>query len=282
MERLFLIGANKAGTTAVHHFLAAHPQIFMTVNKEPSYYSWDPAAGRAPGPSFVTDAAAYEELFALARDARVAGESSTAYLPNRTARERIHTEHPTARILMILRDPSERAHSAHSMMVQRGAEPMVDFADAVERELGGDRTFDYLRLGRYADDVAAWRESFPGARITFYQDLAADPRAFVAGIHEWLGVDPFDGADVGHRHNVSVIADRSRAYRILGSPRARAVARRLVPSGARRRARHRLEQRARATPLDAETRRVLVEYYESDVRALEDLTGRDLTAWRTV
>src|ERR1700755_1306808 len=107
-----LIGAPKAGTTALHAALAQHPELYLSPVKEPKYYlcgDSPPPAYRGPG-----DAHSHQEwiwrrqrsrdLFAGAGDAQRAGESTPFYLYNRDARRRIASDLPNARMVAVLRD----------------------------------------------------------------------------------------------------------------------------------------------------------------------------------
>src|SRR3954447_2114624 len=115
-----LIGAPKAGTTALHVALSEHPQIFMSSPKEPKYFLSDdgvrPVARGGPGDAQTIrkqlwQRADYEALFEAARADALRGESTTLYLGNPAAHRRIHALLPQARLVAVLRDPVDRAHS---------------------------------------------------------------------------------------------------------------------------------------------------------------------------
>jgi hypothetical protein len=114
-----LIGAPKAGTTALHAALARHPELFLSRVKEPKYYlcgDSPPPAYKGPGDAhsnreWIWQRQAYLDLFAEAGEDQRAGESTPFYLYNRDARRRIAADLPNARLVAVLRDPVDRAYS---------------------------------------------------------------------------------------------------------------------------------------------------------------------------
>jgi hypothetical protein len=114
-----VVGAPKAGTTALHAALAMHPELFLSSVKEPKYYlcgDSPPPAYRGPGDAhsnreWIWQRQRYVDLFDDAGDEQLAGESTPFYLYHRDARRRIASDLPKARLVAVLRDPVERAHS---------------------------------------------------------------------------------------------------------------------------------------------------------------------------
>ena len=137
-----VIGAPKAGTTALHTALAAHPGLDMSAIKEPKFFLTDgPPPDRGGGPGDVqtyrehvwrrTD---YEALFAGAPPGTLRGESTPFYLYDRDAQRRIGELIPRVKMIVILRDPVERAHSNWTHLWSAGLEPVGDFARACAEE----------------------------------------------------------------------------------------------------------------------------------------------------
>src|SRR3954454_7870144 len=111
-----LIGAPKAGTTALHVALAGHPQLAMSTVKEPKFFLGDgpPPTGGGPGDAktyseYVWRRADYEALWDAARPGQLLGESTTLYLGDPQAHRRIHALIPNAKLVAVLRDPIDRA-----------------------------------------------------------------------------------------------------------------------------------------------------------------------------
>ena len=135
---LFLVGATKAGTTTLHQLLSRHAEIYMSTIKEPNFFTGvvGDLLGLMP---VVRDAVEYQGLFASAVAQRWRGESSTSYLWDQGAADRIRDRCPDARILVLLRDPVDRAYSHFLMEVREGRDRMP-FRRALEKDAARSET----------------------------------------------------------------------------------------------------------------------------------------------
>jgi Sulfotransferase family len=278
---LFLIGAAKAGTTSVYHELARHPAIYMSPIKEPHFFSRiEPASSRKAFFPHVDDEGEYLALFAGATNEEVLGEASTSYLWDRRAAERIKRVVPEARILILLRDPIDRAYSQYWNDVREGIERR-SFLDAlIEEQRSGPGGWGvsslYIDCGRYGDQVATYLDEF-GDRVLvlFFEDLVRDEARTIADIHSFLGVGPATAGTALPRMNPGSLP-RSRLGRALfASGRLRRVVRATVPRPVRRRLRGALLKEASPPPMDPAARRLLTETYRPEVARLAQLLGAD-------
>lgn len=136
-----VLGAPKAGTTALHVALAGHPQLCLSANKEPKHFLVDgpPPTGGGPGDAktfaeYVWRREDYEALWDHALPGQLCGESTTLYLRDPAAHERIRAAVPDAKLIAVLRDPVDRAHSNWSHLRSAGVEPEGDFLRACTLE----------------------------------------------------------------------------------------------------------------------------------------------------
>jgi hypothetical protein len=258
---LFVVGAARAGTTSLWHYLDAHPDVFMSEEKEPNYFS----GVSAPLARSRLDEGSYLRLFADT-DARYRGEASTSYLCSEEATRRIHEASPEARIFISLRDPVDRVLSAHHFRVLYGQEEREAPEIVEDDEYTGDR---------YTPNVERWLAAFPGAvHVLFFEELAADPRGQMRAAYRFLGLDesPADQLEA-ERHNPAARARNPVARTLLGSRAAHRAGRALVPLRLRSRAMSMLTKRNSALP-DPAVVANLTELYREDVAALERLLGR--------
>ncbi len=195
-ERLpdFLIGgAQKSGTTTLHRLLERHPQIFLPPRPQELDF-FDREESYARGLDW------YRAHFATATERhRALGQTSTHYLYESEAAARIARDLPAAKLIFILRDPTERAWSHYWHTVKYGLET-ADFAAALAREPrrrlhGADerRYFSYLDRGFYARQLEPYLERFPRPRILVLltEELAGEPGAIVDRCCDFLGVEPY-------------------------------------------------------------------------------------------
>ena len=161
-----IIGAPKAGTTALHAALARHQALFMSPVKEPKFFLIDgppPTRGGGPGdiPTYrehIWRRADYEALFAGAPAGAFRGESTPFYLYDRQAQRRIRDLIPDVKMIAMLRDPVERAHSNWTHLWSAGLDPIDDFVAACADEdrrvaAGWAQFWHYTRLGRYGEQL---------------------------------------------------------------------------------------------------------------------------------
>src|SRR5262249_2213212 len=153
-DHFVIVGAQRSGTSYLYGLLNEHPELDM-------------ATPMRPEPKFFLDDAAYargldyyeRRCFPESR-ARVRGEKSTSYIESEVAAQRIMTLIPDARVVVVLRDPVERALSNYAFTVAHGNETL-DLGAALRASATGERTWDrdqfsvspyaYLPRGRYAD-----------------------------------------------------------------------------------------------------------------------------------
>src|SRR6185312_3684389 len=166
LPNLLIVGAAKAGTTSLHALINRHPAAFMSELKEPRFFAYEgerPEAFGGPDAhilisSIVKTRSEYERLFAGVTDERVVGESSPAYLYSPVAATRIRETIPDAKIIVVLRDPAERAYSHWVDNVGSGWEPVHDFARALDLydercRQNWWRKWDYIGHGYYAEQL---------------------------------------------------------------------------------------------------------------------------------
>jgi hypothetical protein len=282
-----VIGAYKSGTTALHHALRVHPEVFVPAYKEPGYFAFadradpgNPAYGRS-----VHDEARYLALFDDApTDARAVGEVSPEYLLNPAAPASIARRVPDVKLLAVLRHPVDRAFSDWVMYVRDGRE-RHSFVDAIEmqdeRRARGDATGHYLEAGEYGRQLHRYLERFPREHLNvwLYDDLVADEVQTLREVYSAIGVDatvrlPTQQHNVGHlpasRRDRALLTVRTRARPVLG---------RLPLAGVRARLSRSLEDRLVQPTLDPEVRAQLTERFRPDIERLQERLGRDLSAW---
>lgn len=298
MPNFLIAGAAKSGTTSLWHYLKQHPDVFMPVNKEPmflaaSYYDRlnpeDPKYGLLKH-YLVSDLAAYESLFAGAGRAKAIGEATAPYLYHHDlvvprAKELLGDP----RILIILRNPVERAISAYTFLLRDGEEAhsldeCLELEDA-RMAANWSMSHAYRGAGLYSRQVRAFRDGFSRVKVYLYEDLVRDALGLVRDMYGFLGVDPAFSPDVETRHNISGVPTNRWVHHLLGQPNAlrrmvRPFVRMVTTEPQRRRIVEGLRGRfLRRLEVPDSTRRRLRDLFREDVLALQDLIGRDLSAW---
>ncbi|MFI6711530.1 sulfotransferase family protein [Nonomuraea sp. NPDC050478] len=293
-----VIGAPKAGTTALHAALREHPGLYLPPVKEPKFFLTDGPPPDRGGPGdqqtyreHVWRRADYEALFAAAPPGAARGEATPFYLYDLDAQRRIHAAIPHARLIAILRDPVERAHSNWTHLWSAGLEPIGDVVRACaaeERRVadGWAHFWHYVRLGRYGEQLAHLFTLFPREQVLVfrYRDLVDRPAHTLDRICAFLGVDQGLLTEAP-RENVTAHPDAGGRHLLL-SAALRALARtgRALPYGLARAltepVEHLLQRRSAARrPLTWEQRQQLIPRFADDIELLQRVTGEDFGDW---
>lgn len=278
VPNFLIVGAPKAGTTSLYHYLDQHPAVYMSPIKEPCFFApevvdltprtravfdLDAAALAAylDGPSrqkrdhgIVLGWPQYLKLFSHVRDETAVGEASVAYLASLGAPRAIRARIPDARIVMMLRNPVDRLFSRyHAAVAARTARSFAQWAaDQDASDPSRKSGYGSIWPGRYAVHLQRYLDVFPSTQVRayVYDDFVKAPGDVLRDLLGFLGVDPGFPIDTRERHNVSP-SPRRWSLRLRGRPE--------------------LDDRARAIAI-----------YEQDIRTLERLIGRDLSEWRRI
>jgi hypothetical protein len=195
-----VVGAQKAGTTALYAYLREHPGITGPSWKEVSFFDRHYARGEAW----------YRGNFPNSLRARgLVGEASPSYLFHPLAPERAAALVPEAKLIALVRNPVDRAYSHYQHEVALGREPL-SFEDALAAEderLRGEEerlradpayfshawwNYTYRSRGLYADQLERWLAAFPREQLLILpsEDLGSNPDAAYARVLEFLGASP--------------------------------------------------------------------------------------------
>lgn len=288
-----VIGAARAGTTALHALLRQHPGLFLTPAKETNFFAYEGErlAVRGPGAEFINNSitalADYRAQFAGAAPGQRRGEVCPLYLYEPKAPQRIAAHVPGARLVVILRNPVEQAFSHFLYARHQAIEPLGDFVAALEAEparqaAGWQPLFGYSRFPRYGEQLARYLARFPREQLLVldYADWAADNRAALAAICRFVGADP-DFAFVPAAANAGGEPRSAALQRLLMRPNPLTAAGRLLPLAWRRAIRDRLaaHNAGGRREMPAAARAILRERLADDVAALSALLGRDYSGW---
>lgn len=299
LPNFLVLGAAKSGTTSLYQYLCQHPEVFMSPVKEPRYFAYGEDLGerppmRGPGDEWANRKAvfteeAYRALFAGAQGQRAVGEASPVYLYSPGAPPRIRRFLPKARLIVILRDPVERAYSHFMHLIKTGREPLRDFEAALDAEperraQGWEWSWHYQALGFYHAQLQRYLQHFDRKQLTVYlfEDLKEDATALAQDLFRVLGVDAAFEPDVSVRHRKSGVPYSQRLQRFLFNPDnpLRRLSRLVLPEAVRARLLARMKNaNVSKPPLPAGARARLADAYRDDVRRLEALIDRDLSGW---
>ncbi|MDH3716484.1 MAG: sulfotransferase [Planctomycetota bacterium] len=296
---LFVVGAPKCGTSALTAYLDQHPQVFICDPKEPFFWSSDyPGLRRRHG---MNSLECYLRLFAdVTASHLVIGEGSTNYLRSSEAIPQILEFNPDARFIAMLRNPIEVVHAFHSEICFSYIEDVEDFetawrlqgarqrGESMPRRCEAPQFLQYADVASYAPQIERFLDLIPASQrhVIVFDDFAADTAGVFQETQRFLGLEPiakdsFERVNAAHAHRSQLIASL-----VLDPPPLL----RPVVSGMRQLARQQkggwidkakrwMRRSQKRTPLAAELRRELADFFCDDVQRLSELLDRDLTHW---
>ena len=291
MPNFLIIGAAKAGTTALHEYLQQHPQIYMTPTKETNFFAFEgevinfQGCGDEALKDFsITDLNTYQAQFSQVNHELAIGEACPSYLYLPQAALRIKKYIPHARLIVILRNPIERAYANFLHIVRDDREPHQDFALALQEEAtriadNWEWFWHYKQLGFYSKQLQRYYELFPTNQIEvyLYEDLKKKPLELLQNIFHFLEVDATFSPDMALRPNKSGMPKNQIIHQILTKPNPlKTFLKPLFPAKIRQKIQHNNLTTPQISP---EVRQKLKDLYREDILKCQDLLRRDLSGW---
>jgi hypothetical protein len=192
MTDFFLVGAPKAGTTSLYDYLSQHPNIFVPAVKEPNFYI--EVGPQSRNVINILDKVVYEKLYRDAKIEQLKGDFSVSYLHGEDTSRRIYEENPSAKIIMVIRNPVNRAFS-HWLMDIREGFTKDDFIKAFNNDVSytGKRGFCYNSMyydcGLYGDAIEKYQSYFKDVLVLVYEDLFTDVAKQISKIYDFLDIE---------------------------------------------------------------------------------------------
>jgi Sulfotransferase family len=293
LPNFLIVGAAKSGTTSLHYYLQQHPDIYLPGQKELHYFAREQMLRLSGGPgdenvlSHVCHTKEeYESFYAKVTQQTAVGDISPSYLYFSEVSHQIKEELHEPKIIMVLRNPIEKAFSQYMHLVRDNRETL-DLYDALmaERERiegGWSAIWRYAESSLYCSRVQTYLDVFGqrNVRIFLYDDLVRSPERLVRELLELIDVDPRRPIDFGKVHNRSGKPRSRWVANLLTRPNPlRDMAKRILPSETTYMLKLRLQDLntgAKGT-IDSRSRAYLKEFFAEDVQALQQIVGRPLS-----
>lgn len=296
-----VLGAARSATTSLHYYLEQHPNVSMSITKEPNFFAFDhrtdpPTPLIDPASTILTksiaDRSAYEHLFAHSGSGDVLGEASPLYLYVRETPEQIHRLIPDARLIAIVRNPVDRAYS-HWLHIKRDRPEaaIAGFRAACEAEMAGHGDYTpyaggshVLRMGLYDVQLERYLDTFgPGSLLVLaYETLVSSPLDQLHRVCDHLGVVRYD-FDTDVQYNRSGVSRGTIRTAVGQAVRAAQPTMKAILPGpvTRRLARLRAarDQPDAPPPIPDDLRTQLVEWFAPSVERLRRMQLVEALPW---
>jgi hypothetical protein len=294
----FILGAPKAGTTALSQYLSEHPDVFFSIPKEPNFFNTDFTDAYR---QFKSEEKYLIHCFSGATDNQIIGEGSVYYLCSKVAVQNILKFQSEAKFIVMLRNPSEMAYSLHAQHLKRMIiEDVTDFETAWKlqeaRKFGKHipkrntepKLLQYREICLLGKQVKRVLEQVDSKQVLFllFDDLKENPKAVYEQCLNFLGVQQ-DG-----RNNFPVVNPNihtksrtlsrllfyisrlhfiSQIKRVLRVPRGYSILAKIDKLNT---------EKVEKKPLPADFVKTLKSSFAEDIDLLESLIHRDLSHWK--
>ena len=301
IPNFLIIGAAKSGTTALYQHLRQHPEIYMTPIKETNFFAFEGEKVEFTGikqnesslsyqKEIITEPHNYAKQFEEVTEEKAIGESCPSYLYISKAAQRIYSYNPDIRLIVILRDPVERAYSNFLHHVRDRNEQTEDFLSAVEAEPKRIEEnwwwgFHYVQVGLYFKQIRRFLELFgrDRMRIYLYEDYLGNPKYVLDNILNFLEVDNRYDFDLTTKHNATGVPTNRLLDKIIyeSNPLKTAYQKLFPFTNIRQKITSRITNlnSLKKPPLSSEVRNKLLPLFYEDILKLQDLIERDLSLW---
>jgi hypothetical protein len=294
----FIVGAPKCGTTAMNDYLKQHPEIYVPDLKDIYFFGSD-----INSTSRTNTKEKYLSCFSRVNGEKRVGESSVWYLYSKLAATEIQTFCPTAKILIMLRNPIDMIYSLHNQFLYELLEDIIDFQGALDAEedrkrglrLPDDKYIRgrhftkellfYREVAKYSQQIARYLDIFgrENVHVIIFDDFKRDAAKSYKEVLQFLEVnDSFQPEFHTINANKRLRSIALRKF-LLRRPRVAQWAVKLIPHRLRHDLYHKLQTfntvKESRPPIDPELRSLLQAEFAPEVEQLSRLLDRDLTYW---
>jgi len=274
----FIVGAPRCGTTSLYRYLEQIPEVFISSVKEPNYFNptvnLDSLLSKP-----IRDEKRYLDLFKDVKNEVAVGEASPTYLWDPKTPELIHKAIPNARIIIIMRDPIERAYSEYLFLSGTGSEKK-SFNDIIRN---ATKTLNYssrgvIETGLYYEQVKRYLDVFNSkkVKILFFEEFIQDTLNSVKEVLEFLGIQNAEPKSVNEIHNPFIMPRGKLTSGLVHNPVLRKLGKAVLPRKTIRNIRDVVTEKVPKPKMSSNDRKILLEFYQDDVKKLHELLGQNL------
>ena len=277
----FIVGAPKAGTTSLHYYLQQHPEVCMSTIKEPNFFTAANVSDLYYDVDPILNEDDYHLIFSDLKK-KVVGEASVSYLYYPLIANKIFEYNPKAKIIILLRNPVQRAFS-HYLMDKRLGLCNVSLLEIIENPQKHPHFYQqFVELGLYSSQVKRYIDVFgkKHVKLLMYDDLKLNVTSLLSSVFQFLSLD-YIQVDTTARNKFKAPSNSiiSVLYRFKF---LRSSVNFLVPSILQRSLKNLLFKESSKPKIDEEIFRKLALIYNKDIDQLSKLLNIDLSQWKKV
>jgi len=295
---LFIVGAQKSGTTSLHHYLSLHPDVFMSSVKEPAFFSKAKRIFELPNDQDEIGVKWYRErnygfdeymsLFSEVKNETYVGESSAEYLYYGVAEE-IFKFNSEAKIVIILRNPVDRAYSAYTDLLNK-VKDILTFEEELQNEVtkindNYHYKWHFKQVGLYSKQIEEVYNYFPKkqVKVIVFEEFIQNSRKGMSELCDFLSIDSsLYQKCCFEAFNQSGIPINSQISRFInGRNILKDNFRRLLPNYFRKRLKRAVNAiNIKKISLSPQLRKSLGLFFLEDIESVENILQINLEIWK--
>ena len=300
MPNFLIIGAAKSGTSSLYAYLKQHPQIYLCPIKETNFFAFEGEEINFPGlrqnestksyqAGFKTDLESYQQQFKPKASEIAIGEVCPSYLYIPKAAERIKYYIPNAKIIIILRDPIQRAYSNFLHHIRDRVECYDNFTEALEAEKWRIKKswwwgFHYLNVSLYFEQVKRYFDLFDSnnIRVYLYEDFKTNSLYILKNIFQFLEVDGTFIPNIVTKYNTNAMPKNKILDTLIKeSSLIKTIYQSLISQQLRNKINSKITNLNTSIKpqLSAELQQELIPLFREDIFKLQELIQQDLSEW---
>ena len=285
LPNLLIVGAAKSGTTSLHNYLKQHPDIYMSNQKEP-HFLINNEIGVNRIPKGINNLQDYSNLFSNGISHKYRGESSAMYLqfPEITIKNIDRYLNEDVKIIIMLRNPIERAFSGYQHVKRYNLDEDLDFEDAFE--ISEQRYFTnnnitpasrYIHIGMYNEFVRKFKTKFKtNVHIIIYKDFINNTNQELSRLFSFLAIKDVQ-IDFNKQYMVGGWKWKNDFFRKIFMKRH--FLKKFIPFKRLIRAAFKSFATDSVEKIDDTVREKLIGIYKDDIKKLSTFLNVDLTFW---
>jgi len=277
MVNTFIVGAPKAGTTSLYHYLSQHDDVCMSSIKEPNFFSSKEVSDLFYNTLSIHNAENYKRLFS--EEKNIMGEASVSYLFYEDVPKRIFDYYAEAKIIIMLRQPIERSFS-HYLMDRRLGFCKLTLGQILANPKKYSQYFQqYLKLGLYHDQVKRYIDVFGQGqvKVIFYEDFKSNASKVMSDLFKFLKIPDIKLDYIIHNPFLSssnVVLRYLYKYSFV-----RRIIKTILPLSLLKFIKFKFFTSHSKPVILKDTKQKLNDYFKDDVLLLEKLLKKDLSRW---
>ena len=291
-----LAGSAKCGTTTIFQYLQRQSSVFLPELKEPFYFSFGNEKPNYTDARFnskvIWKTEEYLALFQNAKSTQLIGDASTSYLY--TAEKTIQNvkslykeKASDLKIIVILRNPTERAFSHYTHLIRNGIEKL-DFSEAItpqnieqrSKEMWG---FDYTGYGMYGAQMEVFKNFFKHILVLDYEELS-QPNQMMEKIYTFLDIKNPVKVEEKIEANPSGVPKSKFVTALIRSKRFKKILKQITPSKALpifQKMKDSLLKKSIVKPkISEQDNQYLREFFRKDIEQLERILNKNFNSWK--